>query len=194
MGMDRLRGKEMKYLLGIYAISILVVCHAGAGSVPQIHVAPGVFKDYFHIEFELTPENCELTVPVSERLSIYGGSNEYEFAAGGQFEVFIRKDAFPVPAPHTNADFLILRMPYTDPSAPDAELLIESKYSLFNRIKRMKEDGVGAVTVVIELNPYMTVLNTDPLMVELSGRNIFFRQAHGRYIDFVGPLYWGNPE
>jgi len=60
---------------------------------------------------------------------------------------------------------------------------------LYNRIKEMKESGRGSVDVVIELNPYVRVKSKNPLELELTNRNVFFRSAHGRYIDYVGQLY-----
>ena len=165
-----------------------IVAFGANRAVPEIHVAHGKYGDYYHVRFTLTPDNCELTVSLSERRPRYSDSNEYTFAEGGQFEVFVRKQDFPVPSPHTSRTFLILRMPWTDPSAQHAEKHISAKRVLFDKIKRMKTEGKGTVEVVVELNPYVTVLNRDPLTVELSGRNIFFRQAHSQYIDYVGPL------
>ena len=160
---------------------------AGGGEV-DIHVAPGKYNEYYHLRFGLTPDNCELTVPLTERRHRYAGNNEYTFAEGGQFEVFVRTSAFPVPAPHTDREFLILRMPWTDPDHPKASRFIARKRKLFDAILAMKTRGEGAVDVVVELNPFVNVLKKNPLILELSGRNIFFRQAHRQYIDYVGPL------
>ena len=161
--------------------------HATA-ETSRIHVAPGKYNDYYHVRFVLTPGNCELSVPVSERFPRYSEDNAYTFSRGGQFEVFVRRKDFPVPAPHTDREFLILRMPRTSPDHTHAAEYIAKKRKLFEQIRKMKTDGTDNVEVIVELNPYITVLERDPLTVELSGRNIFFRQAHGQYIDHVGPL------
>ncbi len=159
-----------------------------AASAAEVNVAPGRYRDYYHVHFRLTPENCELSVPVSERQPKYSESNEYEFSEGGQFEVFVRKADFPIPAPHTDREFLILRMPWTDPEYGEAEQYIAGKRALFDRIHKMKAEAEGTVGVVVQLNPYVEILNEDPPDVVLTGRNIFFRQAYGKYIDYVGPL------
>ena len=166
--------------------ALLSVSDAGTGA--EIHVAPGKYNDYYHIRFALTPDNCELTVPLPERRPKYKGSNVFEFAEGGQFEVFVRKDEFPVPAPHTDRIYLILRMPWTNPHKPAAPLSLSEKRKLFDAIRVMKTNGRGKVEVTVQLNPYVTLVEADPLRLELSGRNIFFRHAHGRYVDYVGPL------
>jgi hypothetical protein len=159
---------------------------AGSGAV---HVVQGEARKYYHVRFDLTPENCELSVPLTERMPRYSDSNTYEFTSWGQFEVFVRRTAFPVPAPHTNREFLILRMPATDPgSHPKGKRLLARKRDLFDAILRMKTENAGRVEVIVELNPFMRVVSHDPLRVELTGRNIFFRQAYGQYIDYMGPL------
>jgi hypothetical protein len=154
----------------------------------KIHVSPGKYLDYYHIQFELTSDNCELEIPISERKPKYAKSNEYKISEGGQFEVFVRKSHFPIPAPHSKSEFLILRMSWTDPDSPGADQKIAGKQRLFNAIRKMKSDGNGRVNVILELNPYVTVLRKKPLSLELSGRNIFFRHADGEYIDYLGRL------
>ena len=174
-----------------WVIFLLVATPIFAAEFSGINVAHGKYNDYYHMIFTLTPQNCELAVPSSERKNKYGESNQFSFSEGGQFEVFIRKTVFPIPAPHTESEFLILRMPWTDPSSGDAERNILVKRRLFERIRNMKTEGKGRIEVTIELNPYITVLNKNPLKIELSGRVIFFRQVHGQYIDHVGLL---NPK
>ncbi|GAA4650325.1 hypothetical protein GCM10023116_26080 [Kistimonas scapharcae] len=168
----------------IFAFGILLLDKALA---TEIHVSPGKYNDYYHLRFALTPENCKLSIPPTERQHRFA-NNTYEFSESGQFEVFIRKQAFPIPAPHISSEFLILRMPSTAPDTPDAHHHIAAKRALFEQIQTMKSKGKGSVDVSIELNPYVTVLKRTPLTLELSGRNVFFRQAKGEYIDYVGPL------
>ena len=169
-------------------ICTLIVISLGMVNASEVYVSPGKYNDYYHLRFALTPENCELNTSLTERQHRYANNNAYAFSEGGQFEVFIRKQAFPISAPHTSSGFLILRMPWTDPDSPDARRHIADKRALFDQILAMKSEGKGSVEVTIELNPYVTVLNHDPLKLELSGRNVFFRQAQEQYIDYVGPL------
>ncbi len=178
----------MKISYTICICILLNIFFLATMSAAEIHVSPGKYNDYYHLRFTLTPENCSLSVSPTERQHRYANNNTYELSEGGQFEVFIRKQAFPIPAPHTDSDYLILRMPYTNPNLPEANRHIATKRALFNQIQAMKSKGQGSVEVTIELNPYVTVLKHEPLTLELSGRNVFFRQALGQYIDYVGPL------
>ena len=178
--------KEFVALVSIFCLSL--TCYPVLASENQIHVNPGKYNNYYHISYTLTPENCELKIPISERTPKYTETNEYTFSEGGQFEVFLRKSYFPVHAPHLKGEFIILRMPWTDPDDPDSNQKIEVKRHLFDSIRKMKIIGKGSVLVVLELNPYIKVVQDDPLKLELSGRNIFFRQSHDSYIDYVGKL------
>ena len=144
-----------------------------------IHIAPGKYFPYYHIRFSLTPDNTVLTVPLSERKPRHSDNNDYIFAEGGQYEVFVENKKFPFPNPLLERKCLILRMPWTNPDMENASQYIAEKYELFTKIKEMKETQSGSVEVTIELNSYMNVLSKNPLEIELSGRNIFFRQAHG---------------
>ena len=172
----------------IIAICLLLSAPLAAEETQTIHVASGKYQDYYHFRFEFTPVNCELTVPFTERKQKYTDSNEYTFSEGGQFEIFIRKTMFPVSAPHADWEFLILRMPWTSLSNAHANRFISEKRKLFDRIQKMKTKGKGNVEVTVELNPYVTVIKKQPLTLELSERNIFFRQAYGQYIDYAGSL------
>ena len=153
-----------------------------------IHIAPGKHSPYYHIRFTLTSDNTVLTVPLSERTPKYSDNNDYEFTSWGQFEVFVERDKFPIPTPHTERKYLILRMPGTNPDKENADEYITEKFELFKKIEELEDNPNTSIEVTIELNPYMNVLSENPLEIELSGRNIFFRQAHGRYIDYVGEL------
>ncbi len=175
----------------LLAVILLLSALIARGEPEGIQVTRTNGRDYFHLCFSLTPANSELTVPLSQRAPRYGGSNEYQFAEGGQFEVFVRNSMFPVPASYTDAELLILRMPWTNPDLPGADQYITEKRALFERIRNMKESGTGTVDVVIEFDPgdrFVKVLSTNPPKLEVLGRNIFFRQAYGRYISHVGPL------
>lgn len=154
----------------------------------EITKSKGQFKNYYHLEFDLTPDNSVLTVSNVERKPRYSRSNKYSFSAGGQFEVFIKRDNFPVKLIKNRSKFLILRMPWTSSVNEKSELYISEKLKLFHKIKQMHIRKSGKVKVVIELNPYINILSKNPLKIELTKRNMFFRQAHGRYIDYVGNI------
>ena len=169
--------------------------HAPPGKIserlktPEIHLAPGKLCNYYHLRFQLTPDNCELSIPNEQRLPKYSKSNIYKFDQGGQFEVFIHASAFPVHAetPMNKPEYMILRMPWTNPDEPDARQKIAEKRILFDRIQTMKTEGKGNVEVIIQLD-HAEVLTKQPLTVKMTGINVFFRQADGRYINDVGPL------
>jgi hypothetical protein len=121
------------------------------------------------------------------------------FKKHGQFEIFIPAEKFPYKGSHKSG-YIILRMPQTlvenecsdyskDPKRYD---YVAEKQDLYNRIKAMKESGKGGVEVIIELN-YVRVKTKDPLELELTQPNVFFRTAYGRYIDYVGQLYSSKP-
>jgi hypothetical protein len=44
----------------------------------------------------------------------------------------------------------------------------------------------GAIEVVIELNPYVEKVQNNPLTLQLTQCNIFFRQAQNRYVNYLG--------
>jgi hypothetical protein len=174
----------------IFMISLVVASASVAGTNKTcIYTVPGRFGDCYHLPFTLNPENCELSIPTSERSPKHGGSNEYEFAEGGQFEVFIKKDAFPIPISNYKGRYLILRMPYTSSDQTNVLASLAEKRKLFDRIQKMKSDNKGSVNVIVELlREYIIIKKKKPLTIELEHPNIWFRDAYGKYIDYVGPL------
>lgn len=147
-----------------------------------IYISHGKYEDYYHIKFTLTPDNTLLKLKGYDKY----GTSKYEFS-DGLFEIFIPKDKFPIPAPNCR-EYIILRMPMTMDDVSQKEKYIAEKKSLFEKIKNMKEAKSGNIDVVIELNPYITVKNKNPLTIELTGSNVFFREAGGCYINYVGQL------
>ena len=176
----------MKLLSSILTI-LLISSVAFTESDSQIYVAPGKYLDYYHIKYTLTPENTLLTLKGYYK---YGPSN-YDFT-DGLFQIFIPKNKFPIPAPNSKG-YIILRMPMTISDDPDKNEWIAEKKVLFDQIKEMKESGKGRVDVIVELHPqYVNVIQDDPLILELDGANVWFRNAHDKYIDYVGPLKQGD--
>lgn len=122
----------------------------------EIKVNPGKYSNYYHMKFELLSGRYEL-------------NTEYGFNRGGQFEVFVPKEHFPIAAPKCK-EKIIIRMPYSKSEA--------RKRVLFDTLAASK-----TVTVTLELNPYVNVLKASPLEVELKYCNVFFRHRSGDYFD-----------
>ena len=171
-----------KHLTIAICLAILLANYSFAEDNTQIYTAVGKYGDYYHIKYTLTPENMLLTLKGYYKY----GPSVYDFN-DGCFQVFIPKNKFPIPAPNSKG-YIILRMPSTTSYNPNKDKLIAEKRVLYDRIKEMKESGKGVITVVIELNPVIVIKNKEPLEVELEGANVFFREAYGKYIDYVGPL------
>lgn len=97
------------------------------------------------------------------------------FQNGGQFEVRIRKDAFPISTPNCRSD-IILRMPWTAPDSVDARTKIGEKRDMYSQIREIVDGSRGQVLVGIDVAPYYKTLKQTPLKVELTECNVFFRQ------------------
>ena len=139
----------------LYSV-LLVFSAVTASYASDIKVTQGKYSDYYHMRFELVPGQYSLNLA-------------YGFNEGGQFEVLIPKGTFSIPAPHCKGD-LIIRMPYSE-RVTEKKLLFEQLQSNQN------------VAVTLELNPYVTVLNSSPLQLELQGCNLFFRDKNGKYFN-----------
>jgi len=150
-----------------------------AADTSPIVISKGKYSDYYHISYTLTPDNTRLSLG-DTRKNIFETEN-------GQFEVYLDKNQFPIAAPmcqHT----LILRMPGTNPFGHQAQQSISVKKILFERIQSMINTHSGSIEVVIELNPYVEKIRNNPLTLQLTQCNIFFRQAQNRYVDYLGRL------
>ncbi|MCG2713761.1 MAG: hypothetical protein L6308_02810 [Candidatus Omnitrophica bacterium] len=154
------------------------------GNAADVYIAKGKYWDYYHIKFTLTPKNILLVLKGYDKY----GPSKYEFE-DGMFQVFIPKDKFPISAPNCK-EYIILRMLMTIGDLNKDKFIAEKKV-IFNKIKEMKESGKGQVEVIIQLNNSdadIQIKSKDPLALELEGCNVWFRDAHGRYIDYVGEL------
>ena len=155
----------------------------------DIVVSLGKYSDYYHIRLKLHSDDFELSIPTSSRTPKYSENNDFRFEEGGQFEVFIKRDAFPIPLKGSpNSKYIILRMPWTNPETPGASLFINEKRRIFDELTGIKKSHYESLTVVVELNPYIEVQENNPLSLQLTEPNVFFRQAFGRYINYTGPL------
>lgn len=177
----------------------------------QIYTSETKGVVYYHIKYTLTPENTLLPndPKVVAEFGLKRNAENYRkeildeqsinFKEYGQFEIFIPVEKFPFT--HHESGYMIVRMAQTlgdneysthSKDTKGYDYVVE-KQALYNRIKEMKESGKGSVDVVIELNPYVKVKSKNPLELELINRNVFFRSAHGRYIDYAGQLYSQKP-
>ncbi|MCC3860499.1 hypothetical protein [Pseudemcibacter aquimaris] len=137
------------YFLGF----ILVVPTA----LQEITVNSGKYADYFHMHYELVPGQYSINL-------------DYGFNQGGQFEVLVPKEYFPIPAPECNKN-IIIRMPFS--------VNENRKKVLYDNLLRATEK----TTVTLELNPYVNVINEESLKLELQYCNVFFRHKNGDYHD-----------
>ncbi|WP_257291576.1 hypothetical protein [Endozoicomonas sp. ONNA1] len=135
---------------------IFVLLFATVSYAELIKVNPGKYFDYYHMQYEL--KSGEYTV-----------NKNYGFNQGGQFEVLVPKQFFPISAPNCKKN-IIIRMP-----ASDTE---EQKKALYEKLMAGK-----SVVVTLELNPYVNIINESPLKLELQYCNVFFRQKLGNYYD-----------
>jgi hypothetical protein len=152
-----------------------VSVRASDPAVAEITVTPSRYGPYYHLRFELTAAAIDFAK--SDRVA----------SSGGQFELQLRPEYFPVPAPHCRSS-LSLRMPWTAPHTPAAAKKITAKQALLARIWALEQTPEEKVPVIIELNPYVEVISPAPLRLQLTQCNIFFRHAFGGYIDDSGPL------
>jgi hypothetical protein len=148
---------------------------AATGRAPGVVVNAGRYGPYYHLRFALTAESVDFA------------NSDRRARSGGQFELRLRSGRFPIPAPRCRGS-IILRMPWTSRSDPNAPEKIRAKQALLQRIRRLERGRGEAVSVVLELNPYVQVLSTSPLELELTECNVFFRHASGGYVDHTDPL------
>ena len=125
----------------------------------EVTVNPGKYSDYYHIPYLLVPGKYQV-------------NNAYGFNDGGQFEVLVPKAYFPIPAPNCRKN-IIIRMPWSEYDA--------TKKALYETLLTATEP----VPVILELNPYVKVLQEQPLSVQLTYCNVFFRHRNGDYVDHL---------
>jgi hypothetical protein len=159
-------------LFYIYVLTSSALVEAASGD--GIVMNPGKYGSYYHLLFELNASVVDFQ------------SSDRRPRTGGQFEIRIRPDKFPVSAPNCRGQ-LILRMPWTGPAVDNAKKKIAAKEALLKGILALQEDRDKSVSVVIELNPYVKIVSQDPLILELTQCNIYFRDAGGAYIEDTRP-------
>lgn len=133
-------------------------------------------KTYYHLKYTLTKHNI---------LSIKEVSKSQFSINGGQFDVLIGKEDFPVNAPKCNSN-IILRMPWTTPENTHFDRLVSEKYKVHQSIVNVLNSKENEeLAVYIELNPYVEVSGN---RLQLTQCNVFFRHAGGQYISKVGEV------
>jgi len=163
-----LRKPIKKYWIALPMTIVMIFLFSNAtGSDITIHTNKGKYKNYYHFEYAL------------ENKSIIGDKSNIKLEEGGMFELRLNKKQFPINAPNCKSG-IILRMPWTDPDSENASQYIQEKKNLLDKIIALDNNRLN---VVIELNPYIKLINESPLELELTRCNIFFRHAKGRYID-----------
>ena len=148
----------------------------------NIYHSVGRFQTYKHIKLTLTPDNIQLSndpqvvkklslsrTPQNYRQSILDENSEH--FTTGQFQVYMPVHLFPL-NPDTEG-YMILRMPSTLSTKPSAREYIAQKQELYFKIVQMMAEKKGEVEVVLELS-------------QSGPRNLFFRDAGGKYINYVG--------
>ena len=128
-----------------------------AKSTTEIKVNPGKYFSYYHLQYLLDTEQYKINL-------------DYGFNAGGQFEVLVPKEHFPIAAPNCNRD-IIIRMPWSS--------IVDDKKALYDQLLSKQQNTL----VTLELNPYVKVISEQPLQLELTYCNVFFRHKSGNYYD-----------
>jgi hypothetical protein len=65
---------------------------------------------------------------------------------------------------------------------------LESKRELWLQIVALHEGKLEQLEVILELNPYVTVLSESPLRLKLDHCNLYFRTADNAYIDHLNAV------
>lgn len=130
-------------------------------------------KSYYHLNYSLSKDNIYLL----DRLS----QSQFH-QSGGQFEIILVKEGFPVAAPNCKSN-IILRMPWTNPNIKHSVELIDDKYRLYKKISQVVDEKSNAeIPVILELNPYIKLSNDK---VQLTNCNVFFRHSKGAYVSKI---------
>jgi hypothetical protein len=170
----RLIGKLTAALIAGVLLSLNV--YASTRAEPDITVSSGRYGSYYHMQFDLTAAGIDFD------------KSDKAASSGGQFELRLKPEYFPIPAPHCTGA-LILRMPWTAPDVPQADAKVAAKKALLAHIWGLARNPDARVSVELELNPYVEIISRSPLRLQLTECNVFFRQAFGGYVDYSGPLH-----
>jgi hypothetical protein len=166
----------------------------------------GVERKYYHLEYTLTRENSTLVTPkewLQCKYAILSGEpinpkgcwcREPHWNGRGSFVIYLKKDVFPIPA-YCNSDWLLLKMNANrSPSVYESceavlEHALQTKRDLWRQITSLHEGKIEELEVVLELNPYVTVLSETPLQLKLDQCNLYFRTANNVYVDHLNKVH-----
>jgi hypothetical protein len=163
-----------KLLLSLLPILCLFY-NASSASGVVINESNG--HTYFHLAHTLEMGDFTLIHPDEYFDPKYPDiAGECKFASNGSFTLYINKASFPIPAPNCNSRWLKVTMKGGKQSG------VESKHTLWKQIQRVETGELDTIEVIIELNPYISIVNNDPLELELDYCNLWFRTAHGEYV------------
>lgn len=148
----------------------------------NISVSKGKYKDYYHIQLSL--KDIPFKISSDNNGKDYSKHSKKDLIDnGGQFEILIPSNKFPISAPNCKSNIKV-RMPWTNSSLPNSIDLIKDKIKVLDSL--LTADSPPVIT--LELNPYINVFSKQPLKLELKNCNVFFRHAKGKYIDYLGTL------
>jgi hypothetical protein len=154
-------------------------------SIPDPCIADGTIKTglgpwkstLYYLCFQMNSSTVLLNNP--DTLNGFGDDGQFE---AGAFSVIVRPSGFPVPMPNS-CKGVIVTMPWTGYSeSPNAKGNVVAKKALYDQLSALKSNPSGHVNVVLELNPYVTVVQTKPLKLLLTECNVFFRDVNGKYV------------
>ncbi|WP_411992546.1 hypothetical protein [Agarivorans sp. DSG3-1] len=167
---------SIRKTLAIACVSVgMMLSNISCASSEDVVTSTANGKSYYHMMLSLNDHSIS---------SIKEFSAEQFVMNGGQFEVRVQQNSFPIKAPNCKGD-LILRMPWTNSDLSVAEVFIDEKYNVYKAIVGASKSEGSNVDVYIELNPYVQMTGDD---FELTECNVFFRHANGQYIPKTGPL------
>ncbi len=177
--MERVCGSARRMACALaVAAELAAAWPAAARAEPEIRKAGDGKAAYYLMMFALTRDNTVFPGADQGVTSAHGAS--FTLRDGGQFEVMIKKTAFPVAAPACDAR-IIVRMPWTDADAPGGKAAVAEKEALFAALDRLRRGEIAALPVAIDLSPYARVNGPLPSGLALTACNVFFRDVGGRY-------------
>lgn len=165
----------------------------------------GVERKYYHLKYALTRENsilltpkewlrCKYAILWDEPINPKGcWCREPCWDGSGGFVIYIKKDVFPIPA-DCNSDWLLLRMNANrtpsvyESSEADLEHALQTKNDLWRKITALHEGNIERLEIVLELNPYVTILSEMPLKLKLDQCNLYFRTANNAYVNHTNKV------
>jgi len=165
--------------------SQIIKAQSSLPTIPDPCIADGKIKTVvgprsstlYFMCFQLNSSTVRLDDPGAIS-AFQGDDGQFE---GGEFEVIVQPTAFPVPAPKS-CKGIIVRMPWSlYTQSPDAKANIAAKKTLYGEISALKSSPGKQVNVVLNLNRYVSVVQANPLKLQLRECNVFFRDVAGKY-------------